>query len=58
MGLKAPRIIVFRDKAGKFRFHRQARNGRTTSPSQAYTRKGTAIKQANREFPGLEIVER
>lgn len=58
MALKAPRIILFRDSSGAWRFHRQARNGRITSPSQGYKRKGSALKEIDREFPGLAIVER
>lgn len=58
MALPAPRVILFQDVEGKWRFHRQARNGRTTAPSQAYEYRSSAVEEARKEFPDLDIIDR
>lgn len=45
-------IELFKDKAGKWRFHIIAANGEKTAQSQAYSTKTNAKRGAKREVEG------
>ena len=42
MGVKQPRFHVYQDKAGAWRWHLKAANGRIVAQGEAHTRKADA----------------
>jgi uncharacterized protein YegP (UPF0339 family) len=52
------RIEVYSDAAGGFRYRRIAANGRNVAnPGESYTRRYNATHAAERENPGVPIVQ-
>lgn len=51
-----PRIELWQATNGRWYFHKVARNGRTTSPSQGYAHRRTARAAARRDIGGLPII--
>ena len=50
------RVVVYRDRAGLYRFKAYARNGRQVGKSEeAFRRRNYAYKDADKEFPGFPI---
>lgn len=45
---RAPRLEVFRDRAGEFRWRVRASNGRILATSEGYRRKVSALRVATR----------
>lgn len=54
---KAPRIEIYEDRGGKFRYRRVARNGQiTATPGEGYVSRSNARRAARKVFPALPIV--
>lgn len=43
-----PRFVIYKDRAGYYRWHLQALNGEKVAASEGYTSKQTAINSAHR----------
>lgn len=54
--LPLPRVEIYRDRAGRYRFRKVNRNGRITEPSQSYKQRRYARAAARRDVPGVPIV--
>lgn len=50
------RVDVYKDRKGKFRFRRIAKNGEKTSASQGYASRGGARRAARQNHPGVRLV--
>lgn len=49
------RIVVYKDKAGEWRWNRRAPNGDTVADSgEGYSTKGAALSAADREAEGTD----
>jgi uncharacterized protein YegP (UPF0339 family) len=49
-------VEIYRDRRGKYRYRVKAGNGEIISQSQAYTRRWTATRGAQRNEPDATIV--
>ena len=51
------RLVVFQGRDGQWYWHAKARNGEIIADGEAYTRKWTARRGAQRAFPDGTLVE-
>lgn len=57
MGKSRTTVELFRGLDDKWYFHKKHPNGKISSHSQGYKHKRSAKKAAQRDIPGIEIVE-